>query len=158
MDEELRKDAWELVRHIRRIRVGYTRYISRGLESLGFTIPQYTALAALDERGEITMSALADELGLTMGAVTNIVDRLIDADFATRDRGTDDRRIIRVKLTEKGKEALTKALDLIIGRFVQYFAQVSHEERKTFIGFYGKVADLLTADLANQDDPPAQMK
>jgi DNA-binding MarR family transcriptional regulator len=148
MDEGLRKDAWELVREMRRMRVGYSRYLSRALESIGLNISQFTALSVLDEKGEITMSALSDGMGITMGAVTNIVDRLSDASLATRERGTDDRRIVRVKLTEKGKDVLAKAMDIGTDYFAPYLAQVSQEERKTFIDVYRKLADLFTADLA----------
>jgi DNA-binding MarR family transcriptional regulator len=149
VSDELRQDALELITQVRKVRVGYTGFLSRSLDTIGLNVPQYTALAVLDEKGEVTMGVLAEGLGITMGAVTNIVDRLIDAGLATRDRGTEDRRIVKVRLTDKGRDILAKAIDIGAGYFTRYLGRISPEERKPFIATYRKLADLFHADLAN---------
>lgn len=147
MDEDLKKDARELLIQVRRVRIAYTSFLTKLLDGMGTNIPQYTALAILDEKGEVTMGTLAEALGITMGAVTNIVDRLIDGGWATRERGTDDRRVVRVKLTETGRATLEKAVGAGADYFSGWLATVPHEERRTFIRVYRRVAELI----ANQD-------
>jgi DNA-binding MarR family transcriptional regulator len=48
-------------------------------------------------RGPRTARVLAEELRLTPGAITAVVDRLERAGFATRERGSTDRRQVTVR-------------------------------------------------------------
>lgn len=146
MDEAIRKDTLELIRELRRVRTGSIRFLSRALGSIGLSIRQYTALTVLDEKGKITMGALAGGMGLTMGATTNLADLLVDAGYVARDRGTDDRRTVRVQLTEKGKDTLAKAIDLCVTYVAPYMVEGSQEERRTFINAFRKLADRINAD------------
>lgn len=149
MDDNLRKDSAELLVALRRVRVGYTSFLTKSLAEFGLNIPQYTALAVLGEKGEVTMSVLSEGLGITMGAVTNIVDRLIDAGMAVRGRGTDDRRVVRVKLSDKGRETLEKAVDRGVEFMGRYLQQFPADERKAFVDVYGKLAGAVMADFAS---------
>ena len=57
----------------------------------------------------ILMSELADRLGVTKGAVTQIVKRLENKEFVKRSPHPDDSRSILVSLKEKGISALKGA-------------------------------------------------
>jgi len=148
MDESLRMDATELLVQVRRLRVGYTRFLVKSLAPLNLNIPQYTALAVLGEKGQVTMGTLAEGLGITMGAVTNMVDRLIAAGLADRARGEDDRRVVRVQLTDRGREALGKAIDIGVEYFSRYLVDMSHDERQAFIAAYRSMADRSMKDFS----------
>ncbi len=148
MDAKLQADSKELLVQVRKMRVGYTRFLTDALAAVHLNIPQYTALAVLGEKGEVTMGALAEGLGISMGAVTSMVDRLIDAGLAERDRGTDDRRVVRVKLTDNGTATLDKAATIGANYFARYLAELGDEERKTFIATYRKLADRVIKDFA----------
>jgi DNA-binding MarR family transcriptional regulator len=69
------------------------------------TLPQFDVLAELaraDERG-FTFVELSRLLLVTSGNLTGIVDRLEGRRLVRREPGDQDRRVIRVKLTEKGR-------------------------------------------------------
>ena len=71
---------------------------------------------------EITMNELSDKLGITMGTASVAVNKLTDKQFLERYRSDIDRRKVFVKLTSKGKVALTddipqKKLDTFIEVF-----------------------------------------
>jgi DNA-binding MarR family transcriptional regulator len=57
----------------------------------------------------MTMSRLGRVLGVTMGAATNIADKLLAAGCIARERGTSDRRVVYVRLTEKGRRVVENA-------------------------------------------------
>ena len=57
----------------------------------------------IDREGRVTAGQLAEESGLTTGAVTAVLDRLEAAGFARRVRDTGDRRKVFVELTEKAR-------------------------------------------------------
>ncbi len=73
------------------------------------TLPRFDVLAALHraERG-LKMSELSDELMVSNGNVTGIVDRLVDDGTVVRVPVDGDRRAMRVKLTDQGRDYFRK--------------------------------------------------
>jgi len=57
-----------------------------------------------DSPDGVTMGTMASLLGITQGAVTQIATRLMKKGFVTKFRSKEDRRCIRVTLTQLGKE------------------------------------------------------
>lgn len=68
----------------------------------GLTVPQYQLLTAAVARNDSTLGALSEQLNCSRGNVTGIVDRLERDGWLERERSAEDRRVITVKLTEKG--------------------------------------------------------
>src|SRR5262249_55002262 len=68
------------------------------------TLPRFDVMAALDREAEgLTMSALSEHLLVSNGNVTAIVARLVEDGLVTRTQDKSDRRVLRVKLTAKGR-------------------------------------------------------
>lgn len=67
------------------------------------TTPQYLLLLAAHNRGETTLGTLSTFLHCSRGNITGIVDRLERDGWLVRERSTEDRRVIKVQLTEKGR-------------------------------------------------------
>lgn len=64
---------------------------------LGMTAAERKCAGLLAERGRMTPGELAQETGLTTGAITGIVDRLAKAGFAARVPHPTDRRSVIVE-------------------------------------------------------------
>ena len=73
------------------------------LDALGVTYTQYLALSTLWERDGLTITAIADRLGLEPSTITPAVKRLEAAGFLSRQRSTVDERLVEVRLTAKGR-------------------------------------------------------
>jgi len=58
------------------------------------------------------MGNLADQISLTSGGVTRMVDRLAEAGFAERRNCQGDRRIQYVAITDAGRAKLMEALEV----------------------------------------------
>ncbi len=54
---------------------------------------------------ESTMSAVARKLGITAGSLTTSMNSLVKKQYVERDRSEKDRRIVYIRLTEKGRRA-----------------------------------------------------
>jgi len=52
-----------------------------------------------------SMSAIATRLGITVGSLTVAVATLERKGYLRRERATDDKRVVRVLLTERGRQA-----------------------------------------------------
>jgi DNA-binding MarR family transcriptional regulator len=75
------------------------------------------AMRVLDAAtGRPTMGELGSELGLSSAAVTALVDRLERAGLARRIRDDDDRRRIRVELTDRAYEVAAVHLRPLMAR------------------------------------------
>lgn len=64
------------------------------------------ALHKLKLSGTCTVSELADWMGVTSATVTGITNKLADQDLIERWREEEDRRVVRIRLTEKGARLL----------------------------------------------------
>jgi DNA-binding MarR family transcriptional regulator len=61
--------------------------------------------------GRITMSRLSNDIALTTGGVTRLVDRMVDAGLVERQACPSDRRSIHVILTPEGRNVLDRAVE-----------------------------------------------
>jgi DNA-binding MarR family transcriptional regulator len=60
--------------------------------------------------GRLTMGELSDQLTLTTGGVTRLIDRMADAGHVERQPCPTDRRVLYAAVTPAGKAALAPAL------------------------------------------------
>lgn len=82
----------------------YQEYLNP--RSSDLSVHQIFFLQFLNKRQICTPSEISQEFGVTLGAVTGFVDRLYKLGLITRTRSEEDRRLVLVSLTEKGKSLL----------------------------------------------------
>ncbi len=70
----------------------------------GITLPQMHTLAVLGAAGSLRMKELAGRMGITTGALTVLVDRVVRAGLVARKPHEQDRRSIQVSLTPEGEK------------------------------------------------------
>lgn len=93
----------------------FTRQAKEALEPLGLELFEYDVLSALRRQGKpysLTATQLAQETGLSSGAMTNRVDRLEERSLVRRRPDTTDRRSVVVVLTNAGQKAIEEAVQL----------------------------------------------
>ena len=96
-------------------------------------------LSELNQKGPQKQSELANQLGYTPGAMTNIANRLIKDDYAARIYDEADRRIIRLSITEAGKEILGEAQQKGQELRKELFSVLTEEERNQFLIIHEKL-------------------
>ncbi|RKH53628.1 MarR family winged helix-turn-helix transcriptional regulator [Corallococcus llansteffanensis] len=126
--------------------------IASTCEQLQFTPPQVHALLWLGLDGTLTMGELAKRLGVTEKTVTGVVDRLEREGHLQRERGEADRRIVRCRLTDKGRQTFTK-LDRSMHRAMGVvLGMLDAEDRQALFRVMEKV--LLKMDAPATEAPP----
>ena len=89
----------------------------------------YRACSGIYPKGDITMGEFSSALAVPFSTATRIADWLVE----------DDRRVVRIALTETGKE-LYKAIDRYIRqRMQQVLSGLTAEERTTLLSLVAKV-------------------
>jgi MarR family 2-MHQ and catechol resistance regulon transcriptional repressor len=82
--------------------------------------------------GRITMTALAQQVALTAGGITKMIDRMMQAGLVERVPCPTDRRVAYAALTRQGTDKLDQALPGHAKQLRQAFAQFTEQELHTF--------------------------
>ena len=96
----------------------------------GLTMSQYNVLRIVRGTGKEGASCqhVGDELLTRVPDVTRLIDRMEKAGLVTRTRSTEDRRVVHVHLTPKGKRLCDKLDGPVMACHRTQFA---HVDRKT---------------------------
>ncbi len=76
--------------------------MSERLVRLGISMAQLNIMYTLQRNGVMTMSRLAELLGVSMSNATGLVDRIEERGYIERTRVAEDRRIVLVHVTDAG--------------------------------------------------------
>ena len=72
----------------------------------GLSIVGFQVLALLEMHGAIPMSRLAEELDVALPNATGIIKRMAERGLVDRTHDDEDRRVVRVDLTDEGRQLI----------------------------------------------------
>jgi DNA-binding MarR family transcriptional regulator len=104
-------------------------------DALGVNRSDGKCLDVLEEREPMTAGELAEELGLTTGAVTTLLDRLENAGYVSRTRDTVDRRRVLVQLTALARRRIAELYGPMGEQGREWFEPMSDDDIRLIIGF-----------------------
>ena len=78
----------------------------------GLNVPQFRTLCLCSTEPGSSLSDVADFIGLSLPAMSRLVDGLVDWNLIEREPSVDDRRHIRLSVTSSGKTAVREARQL----------------------------------------------
>ncbi len=107
------------------------------LSSLGVTAAQFVVVVRLVGcESNKSASDLCKELSYDAGAMTRMIDRLQSKGLVRRVRCVKDRRLIYLELTEAGRSAYPKMIELsvrVLNRFLRGFSRSEAQQLKEFL-------------------------
>jgi DNA-binding MarR family transcriptional regulator len=107
----------------------------------------YRACNSIYPKGNMTMGEFSNALLVPYSTATRIADWLVDNGYILRLPDPDDRRVVRISLTDKGKK-MFKAIDRYIRhRILQMFSELTKEERSTLLALIGKAVTGIKEDI-----------
>lgn len=106
--------------------------INSSLPKKGLTESQFGVLEALYHLGPLCQRDLGSKLLKTGGNITLVVDNLEKQHLIRREREEDDRRFIKVNLTEEGKSVVEKVFPIHMKRIVEEMNVLSDNEQYLF--------------------------
>lgn len=133
----------EIEHHLRQIASVVRRKGRVLLESYHITPPQFDALVILSAVGVLTIGDLSNRLFLAYSTTTDLVDRLERAAFVVRERDSVDRRVVRVRLQEKGANLIEEVLDARRSYLADILESVDREDRRQMLS----VLDILNTKM-----------
>lgn len=118
------------------------RQAAEALEPLGLELFEYDVLSALRRQGRpyaLPATGLAEETGLSSGAMTNRIDKLEDRGLVRRRPDKNDRRGVIVSLTAQGRSAIDDAIQARLDAADESLKGINAKERNQLAALLRKV-------------------
>lgn len=100
---------------------------------LSFSKSEVLTLLFVDRYEEIIMSRVAEYINVPMSTATGIVERLVKKGYLQRERSESDRRIVVIKLTDKGEGFISEIKEVIFD-YLRAITESLSEEEKDLLG------------------------
>jgi DNA-binding MarR family transcriptional regulator len=125
----------ELTAHLgywlRRLSNHVSHAFARKLAARDVTVAEWALMRMLYGSEPTSPSQLADDMGLTRGAVSKLAERLIRKALLAREPSPEDGRAHTLKLTKKGTAFVPELAALADQNDAVCFAQMPDEDRRT---------------------------
>lgn len=103
------------------------------VEARGVTVAEWVLMRAMLDAGAANPSQLADQLGLTRGAISKLVERLCLKNLATRSADGPDRRYQTVALTPQGRKLVPQLARIADQNDREFFGHLSTKQRTQLV-------------------------
>ena len=103
----------------------------------------YRVSSSIYHRDSLTMSELSSVLSVPLSTATRITDWLVDHGYVQRLPDPEDRRVVRVALTDIGRETHEAIDSYVKQRIQQIFTCLTVDEQNTLLNLIGKVVSAL---------------
>ena len=138
-----------LVLALHHLDVEHRRIRARFAQSLGLSASEFNAIMFLSDFGQRTPKELAQNLAMTTGSVTAMIDRLERTGLISRTPNPHDRRSLLLRLTPAGEQAK----DRVYSRYVETIVEATQSNPNLPCSqsaeFLEEIADALsTAEIA----------
>jgi DNA-binding MarR family transcriptional regulator len=140
---DIQDDVLVALRRIMRATSLHSRKLGK---SAGLTTPQLVVMRAIGDKGLPTASEIARAVSLSQATVTIILNRLEDKQLLTRERSREDRRRVKVQLTEEGKSVLAAAPRPLQESFSARFSALPAWEQHQIVASLERVASMMDAE------------
>jgi DNA-binding MarR family transcriptional regulator len=118
-------------------------------ERMGLSATEHKAADIIRRFGSMTAGELAEQTGLTTGAVTGLVDRLEKDGYVRREHDKSDRRRVIIKPVAHGKyEEVQGLLAPVLESMNALLAKYGKEEAEAISDFAAKAAEVLREETA----------
>jgi DNA-binding MarR family transcriptional regulator len=100
---------------------------------LDVPLAQLKSLFIIQIRENISVRDLAADLGVTPGNVTSIIDRLVGQGLVQRTENPDDRRIVMLQMTDKGRETISNIHDMGKSQMKRWLDKMNRQELEALL-------------------------
>ncbi|MDQ5986195.1 MAG: hypothetical protein CSYNP_01914 [Syntrophus sp. SKADARSKE-3] len=136
---------FEIFDNLRRVVQMIREYSMIAKKVTGITGPQLWAIKLISNEPSMQVSELAGRMYLHPATVVGILNRLEAKGFVSRMRMDDDRRIVRVELTAKGRGIVERAPEVAQDILVSRLEPLADEKIKSIHEGLAQLVEILGA-------------
>lgn len=149
MSDSFKKETVELESLLRRLSMVLRSRHKKILNDFHITFPQFMVLLALGHSEEVIMTDLVENIHMAPPTATGVVDRLVSQELVERFRSDDDRRVVKVRLTEKGKTVLKEVKEKKLQLLEDDLKAFTSEECNILISLLEKLYNSVQSSFEN---------
>ncbi len=113
-------------------------------EALGeLSIPQYHTIMVVRMWGQITMTELSAQLGVSPPSASAMVDRLVGKGILIREHSREDRRKVVVRISPEALKDIEGIEDTILRSFVELVEKIGPETARKWCEVLERVKSVL---------------
>jgi len=105
----------------------------------GMRTSDFTVLEALYHKGRQTIRQISEAVLINTGSITYVIDKLEKNEWLERSYCKEDRRVVYIQLTDKGKELMDEVFPKHQKVIEELFEDISTEEIETVINVLKRV-------------------
>ncbi|MBO8172864.1 MAG: MarR family transcriptional regulator [Bacillaceae bacterium] len=110
------------------------------------TPTQFYLMKHMSCKQRSTVSEMAELMGVKPSAITGIVDRMHNHGLVNRDRDQEDRRVVWVSLTDKGKQVLMETERKRIDIVKKYISLMEPAKLEAMVESFEELSKLIQND------------
>lgn len=134
----------------REINKAFYCLLAKAANEHGITPMQLVVLGKLAENPNTRLSDLAERMNLGNSTMSGIIDRMVKADYVSRERAPDDRRAITLSLTDKGM-ALRSATESTKMAQLRPLLQLSEQDQREWLRIQQEMIRILRNQVRKED-------
>ena len=122
-----------------------TEMVKSSVGIMGFAVnmSQLKAMTAFSEDSLLSMGELCKMANIKMPSMTEVVDRFEKEGILERIRDNEDRRVVKVKMTAKGKKMHKEVLKRRADELTKMFGVLTTEDRTKLVDSLKNVSEIL---------------
>nr|WP_276559122.1 MarR family transcriptional regulator [Leptospira levettii] len=129
--------------HLRVVSNAVSHTFAKKLTNLDVTVAEWVILREMYSHETNTSPSIVAEItGLSRGAVSKLIDRLLHKGLVSREEGTIDRRYQEIKLTKQGKTLVPKLAIIADENDDAFFSKLTGLEKKQLRNILKKLTNL----------------
>ena len=103
---------------------------------MDISLPEIFVLRQLSSNEKPTMSELGRSISMDLSTLTRTVDKLVKKEFVARKPDPEDRRMVRVALTAKGRRIISRFEEARKKHIESILRQMTSQERRDLLNIF----------------------
>ena len=134
-----------VIREMVRAYQAFSEFSAADIKRFGLTGPEFDVLVTLGNRPGMTFKDIGENTLITKTTLTGVVDRLEKKNLVQRRACSEDRRCIRVVLTDKGDQVFRQVFPEHVARLSERLSEMAAEERDQLLAGLKRLRKVLSA-------------
>lgn len=140
VSSEIKRDVDQVLEAIIYLYTESRRLTKELARRADLTGPQLTVVKMLEQIGDLSLSELSERIRAQNSTVTGIIDRMERENLVTRERSKEDRRVVYIRLTAKGRRLAEEIPVEPMEIFRSALESLTASEVRELVKILGKVA------------------
>ena len=136
MGEEIKECANQLIALLPDLEKAFGTDEPQEVLHMDISLPEILVLKELSSKKEPTMSELGRSISMDLSTLTRTVDKLVKKEFVARKRDPEDRRMVRVALTAKGRKLISRFEEARKKHIESILRQMTSQERMDLLNIF----------------------